>query len=62
MPSNPKNITDLKEIPEQYMTLTLGFVPADEVAQYFDIIRGEMPEELDPMVDFFETTYIRRVE
>ena len=45
MPSNPKNITDLKEIPEQYMTLTLGFVPADEVAQYFDIIRGEMPEE-----------------
>lgn len=40
----------------------LAFVPTGEVVQHFTDIRDYLPEELDPVTDYFEATYIRRMK
>jgi len=36
-------------------------VPTEQVADYFDQLADEMPDEARPVVDYFEDTYVGRV-
>lgn len=40
----------------------LAFVPEDQVVSHFRQIRDDLPEELDPVIDYFETNYIRKLK
>ena len=36
-----------------HMLCALAFVPTDEVENYFKLLRDELPEELEPITDYF---------
>ena len=38
--------------------LSLAYVPLNEVCRAFEILRDEVPEELDPVMEYFEANYI----
>ena len=44
------------------MLCALAFVPGMKLYNVSTNISGEMPEKLDPVVDYFETTHKRRVK
>ena len=41
-----------------HMMLALAFVPQDEVANAFELLAAEAPEDLQPVLDYFENTYV----
>lgn len=41
---------------------SLAFVLMDAVVEYFSDIRDYLPEDLDPVTDYFEVTSIRRMK
>ena len=41
-----------------HMILALAFVPEGEVAEAFDLLAVEAPQYLEPIVDYFENTYV----
>ena len=43
------------------MILTLAFVPPGDVVDYFNILENNLPEEADPVVEYFEEYYIGRL-
>ena len=36
----------------------LAFVPLNDIVNAFDTVVAQMPEELDPIIDYFENNYI----
>ena len=42
------------------MLTALAFVPVDDVLDYFEVLTDAMPQEAEPIVDYFEDTYIGR--
>ena len=44
-----------------HMLCALAFVPCDHVEKHFRLLREELPEELNPVVNYFENTYICRL-
>jgi len=40
------------------MLLALSFVPTEQVADYFDQLAYEMPDDARPVVDYSEDTYV----
>jgi len=43
------------------MLCGLAFVPPAEVPRLFDLVRDEVPDDLLPVADYFETAYVRGV-
>jgi len=41
------------------MLCGLAFVPPAEVPRLIDLVRDEVPDDLLPVADYFETTYVR---
>ena len=42
-----------------HMLLSLAFVPPEDVIRAFETLRGELLEEVLPIADYFENTYVR---
>jgi len=42
-----------------HMILALAFVPPQDVEKTFDDLRDEVPDDLLPIMDYFEETYVR---
>ena len=40
------------------MLAALAFVPLNDVINAFDAVVAQMPEQLDPIIDYFENNYI----
>ena len=40
------------------MLVALAFVPLSDVVNAFNTLVAEMPEQLDPIIDYFEKNYI----
>lgn len=45
-----------------HLLCALAFVPIDQVVNYFRDVRDHLPEELDPIADYFEINYVRRLK
>ena len=43
-----------------HMVLALAFVPEDEVAEAFELLAAEAPENLERILDYLENTYDRQ--
>lgn len=41
-----------------HMVLALAFVPEDDVAETFDLLAAQAPEEVEPILDYFQNTYV----